>query len=301
MRRLICILATVFCLVSIGVAQEDSSSTIILDNNGWSDPSVGTWNPDTRTAALNQGLNEGIEIAVNNITLNGNGQTITGNGSGIGVLLEGRNGVIIQNLAVTNFELGIGLSSSNRNTITDNTVTGNNVSGISLLSSNNNNITGNTVTDDLSGISLVSSSDNILMDNNVSNNTLGLILGDSNGNNLTANTISSNFGGIQQTSSRGNTFRENTVSDNFLGISLENSSNNTIYNNNFIDNIIQAEVTDGGGNVFSLPAPVGGNYWSDWTTPDNDGDGFVDEPYVFREEVDNLPWTTQDGWQEGVM
>jgi hypothetical protein len=42
--------------------------------------------------------------------------------------------------------------------------------------------------------------------------------------------------------------------------------------------------------VFNLDKPTGGNYWSDWTSPDADGDGFVDNPYVFTDGQDNLPW-----------
>jgi len=56
--------------------------------------------------------------------------------------------------------------------------------------------------------------------------------------------------------------------------------------------------------VFNLPAPTGGNYWSNWCPPlhpDSDEDGFVDEPYVIvidelNPVQDNLPWVVQDGW-----
>jgi hypothetical protein len=51
------------------------------------------------------------------------------------------------------------------------------------------------------------------------------------------------------------------------------------------------------GNVFNLSeAEGGGNYWSDWTSPDEDGDGFVDSPYTFDGGEDNLPWTEMNGW-----
>jgi len=48
--------------------------------------------------------------------------------------------------------------------------------------------------------------------------------------------------------------------------------------------------------IFNEPLPVGGNYWSNWTSPDNNLDGFIDSPYVFTGGVDNLPWATLDGW-----
>jgi len=44
------------------------------------------------------------------------------------------------------------------------------------------------------------------------------------------------------------------------------------------------------------------DFWSDWTLPDNDGDGIVDLPYVIADNngmpnaQDDLPWTDQDGW-----
>ena len=44
------------------------------------------------------------------------------------------------------------------------------------------------------------------------------------------------------------------------------------------------------------------DFWSDWTLPDNDGDGIVDLPYVIADRdgnpgaQDDLPWTIQNGW-----
>jgi len=61
-------------------------------------------------------------------------------------------------------------------------------------------------------------------------------------------------------------------------------------------NGFQARVYGGSGNIFNLDKPIGGNFWSDWTTPDDDGDGFVDYPYVFTGGQDNLPWAIPDGW-----
>jgi hypothetical protein len=63
-----------------------------------------------------------------------------------------------------------------------------------------------------------------------------------------------------------------------------------------MDNATQADVYGGSGNIFNLDKPTGGNFWSNWTTPDVDGDGFVDNPYVFYGGQDDLPWAVQDGW-----
>ncbi|NQT01381.1 MAG: right-handed parallel beta-helix repeat-containing protein, partial [Planctomycetes bacterium] len=89
--------------------------------------------------------------------------------------------------------------------------------------------------------------------------------------------------------SSNNTLRNNTISDNYRGIRILNSSNdNHIYNNNFINTTgLHASVTDSTGNLFNLDAPIGGNYWDDWS-----GSG----SYVFNGGRDDSPWADPDGW-----
>jgi parallel beta-helix repeat protein len=145
--------------------------------------------------------------------------------------------------------------------------------------------------------------------NNAVNNTYGIVLRNSTDNTLSGNTTSYNTLGIQVFGtnslysdglfSRYNTLRDNTISYNdpyglVLGL---DSSDSTIFNNNFIENYAQISVAAGStGNVFNLDKPIGGNYWSDWTSPDADHDGFVDSPYVFANGQDDLPWADPDGW-----
>lgn len=88
----------------------------------------------------------------------------------------------------------------------------------------------------------------------------------------------------------------NQFNSNYRGIYLSRSNANKIYLNNFIDNPSHAYVFGENDNVFNLDKPMGGNYWSGWNAPDTDGDGFVDNPYVFFGGQDNLPWANQDGW-----
>jgi len=123
----------------------------------------------------------------------------------------------------------------------------------------------------------------------------------SNGNTLRGNIISNNNYGIyigyKIEGCDNNIIRGNTISSNNNdGIYIANSNNIQIYNNNFIGNGRQAGVGPGRRNIFNLDKPIGGNYWNDWTTPDADGDGFVDNPYVLNRGQDNLPWAVQDGW-----
>jgi len=124
----------------------------------------------------------------------------------------------------------------------------------------------------------------------------------SDGNTLRGNIVSNNDGygifiGWKMVGCDNNIIRGNTVSNNNNGICILFSNKIQIYNNNFIDNDTQAYVGPPGSvNIFNLDKPIGGNYWSNWTTPDADGDGFVDNPFVLNRGQDNLPWVVQDGW-----
>jgi parallel beta-helix repeat protein len=127
------------------------------------------------------------------------------------------------------------------------------------------------------------------------------ILGNLIGTDASGTEALGNTDGVSFILCSGNTLIDNTVSNNVRGVNFENSSDNQIYNNNFIDNGIQANVYNGSGNVFNMDKPIGGNYWSDLTGPDVDGDGFVDNPYIFSGGQDNLPWVCQDGWENGCL
>jgi len=233
-----------------------------------------------------------------NLTLDGAGYTVEGSGGGNGIHLPlGRTGVTVKNLNIKKFYYGIYLNRlAQWNTLTNNTAS-ENAHGIYFRDHcDNNTLTNNTASHNTDcGIFLYPwSRGNTLKGNTASYNNYGIYLWDyCYANTLTNNTASYNYYGILiESNSYLNTLTGNTVSNNYSqGIYLNSSSNNKIYNNNFIDNSIQACVHGGSSNPFNLAAPVGGNYWSDWTTPDDDGDGFVDSPYVFYGGQDNLPWT----------
>lgn len=98
----------------------------------------------------------------------------------------------------------------------------------------------------------------------------------------------------------------NNISNVWLGIDVFlSSSNNKIYHNNLINNTNQAN--DNGNNSWDNGYPSGGNYWSDWTSPDNysgvhqnesGSDGIVDNPYLISGGVnqDCYPFVNPDGW-----
>jgi parallel beta-helix repeat protein len=315
-------------------------STIFLPG----DTSIGVWDPCNRTYTLTSDVFETIQIDENNLTLDGAGYTVTGSGSGHGVYLYQKTGVIVRNLDVQGFTYGLYVFDATSNSLsdnicsnnysgaflrysTDNTLTtstfSNNYSGIYLYNSSSNTLTGNTSSNNNIGIYLYYSCNNNILTGNTtnSNSTDGIYLYNSTGNNLTANTSTwnnnygiylynsgtntltdntfsnNNFGVYLYYNSSSNILTGNTSSDNYYGIYLYyNSNNNEIYNNNFLDNLTQAYAYSVSGNLFNLPEPTGGNHWSNWTSPDADSDRFVDNPFVFTDGQDNLPWVRRTGW-----
>ncbi len=142
------------------------------------------------------------------------------------------------NITLTSGNAGTGIyliSSSNNNTVSDNTINTagtNNGWGISLSSSSNNSISDNTITTDGTvgfGINIISSSNN----NTVSDN------------NITTNIYGSN--GIRTFSSNSNTLSNNTITavDDSVGISLESSSNNVLSNNSMTTPTRESLAVDG--------------------------------------------------------
>ena len=105
--------------------------------------------------------------------------------------------------------------------------------------------------------------------------------------------------------------RRNTISEStfygFYNRARSSPGNVAVYNNNFINNNFpplpysskQAGYSGGVAETYNQPLPVGGNYWSDWTSPDADNDGIVDLPYELGEfpgKFDYLPWVRPNGW-----
>jgi len=220
--------------------------------------------------------NAGVLYLINCDSITVTGLSFENNLYGI-LLVNTHNSKIENNDASTNI-LGFYLDSSSNNTLTANTISNSDNFGIFLSGSDSNTLTGNTVSGSgYFGVILQYGSDSCT---------------------LTGNTISgSGYYGILL-SSDSCTLTGNTVSDSgIFGVSI-NGQFNRVYNNNFINNLIQA--SSASDNDFYLDKPIGGNYWSDYTGTDADGDGFGDSAYTFTGGEDIYPWMEQDGWASGT-
>jgi len=88
---------------------------------------------------------------------------------------------------------------------------------------------------------------------------------------------------------RSNIFSYNEDYGIYLGFDTHSI---TVTRNDFIENNIvyvylrgtSQACDDGEGNIFKE------NYWNDWTGPDNNGDGFVDDPYEIDGEANNVDY-----------
>jgi parallel beta-helix repeat protein len=153
-----------------------------------------------------------ISIEANNVRLHLNGHTISGNGTGVGVLVNGASRVSIMDGTVTNFAFNVVLSNaSDSNIITvdaSNSMAPNAFgNAITVQSSTNNRIINCTANGSNIGILLLVDSDNTLVANTAHNNVVGGI--------------------VIQDFSDYNTVRANDAENNPVGVSVadENTGN----------------------------------------------------------------------------
>jgi parallel beta-helix repeat protein len=290
------------------------------DATGGDAASIGIWDEATKTCVLTRNLSEGIEIDSDGITLDGDGHSIIFPPAGYGVYADSKTGLTIKNLNISGMHVGIFLDSCTNSTITNNSISST-FDGIELYFGSNNTVTGNTSSSNnfygIYGYAQANTTitDNILTSNNFSGVNLGACQYCVVADNVISYTTS--FGGIQVGGGRRILIENNTCSNNRTGIRTDYGNDyvirgNTVsgstyygimcyyggyyggteevYNNNFINNVYQ--VFAYGDTVFNIDLPHGGNYWSNWTSPDNNHDGFVDFPYG----RDQLPWTLPNAW-----
>jgi parallel beta-helix repeat protein len=222
---------------------------------------------------------------------------------GLSLLVRCDDNRIVNNSVYENAVTGIDL----RFDCTNNTITGNHVcnssDGISIMAVTNTTVSDNFIYNNSRiGIYLwlFGTSDDIVSGNKIYDNGDGIILRNASSGssiNCSGNEIYNNDWGIKVQESNTVTVLGNIVTSNYCGIYLWlNSSNNRIYNNYF-ENVINAY--DTGTNIWNITKTagtniiggswLGGNYWSDYTGSDTDGDGLGDTllPYDSSDNIAN--------------
>ncbi len=235
------------------------------------------------------------------------------------LILVNCNKTIVKNQHCSNVSIGIALYYCHENQLVNNTVTNNSRQGFFLERSDYNVLSKNKVENNIeNGISFSMSNYCTISSNNISTNLLnGIFIEKSDGCSISNNSIDNNkHNGIFISNSSTIVISENFITNNSrYGVEFEpisedgtitgNSisynhgygiymgfrcSNIDVFWNNFTRNNFAGRSqafdsywsgTTHSKNEFSY------NYWDDWTTPDNDNDGFVDSSYSIEGGANN--------------
>jgi len=224
------------------------------------------------------------------------------------IISESANGIkltsslnnIIENNIISETSYAIYISSvSTGNTVRYNTVKGKTI-GI-FVSSDNNTVHHNSVIDGAHGIYFYNTKKGNIYYNVIANTSYGIRLYETSvtttEHQVSNNKITNTDWAIELVKSDGNTFMGNWIQQNTYGANIDESSFNVFHRNNFIENNEQVHSPNPWDSLNSWNMSKEGNYWSDYTGEDEDGDGIGDTKYtVYPYNYDYCP--LMDTWSQ---
>ncbi len=191
----------------------------------------------TLTSNIGPCTTHGLIVSADNVVIDCNGFTISGNGPGstkFGIFINGFHNIEIKNCNIESFQKGIVIVKSNNSNIHHNNILNNlqqGIYGTSLFSNiiSSNVISSNTAT----GFYLQNSANNIINLNTIQLQDFGLSLVNSQLNNITNNTFNfNNIGALNlRQDSHNNNVISNIFSDNKIGVQIENAQSNRVQSN----------------------------------------------------------------------
>jgi len=234
---------------------------IYITSNGNIEPLTNSIQRVGEVYRLKENLrNTTITIQCDNIVLDGAGFILSGYGNQwyYGISLSNKANVTIKNFYIKDFGKGISIVDSSLVTVVGNKIYCN--VGVALTSSNYSRILANTLqcSDPLHGYGVYNLRS---YHNTVKGNSFA------------------DFGACVKLQSGGNNvILENQFDGSTAGVYLNKDNSSRVYRNNFLDNKENALILA----VDSLQLDNGkeGNYWSDYTGKDGNGDGIGDTRYA---------------------
>jgi Tol biopolymer transport system component len=309
-----------------------STKFIVDDATGGDCYLIGSWDPAIKTCTMNTDVTETIQIDSDNITLDGNGHSIKGSGTGSGIYGGAHSNITIRNLNIGNFTYGVYFYypywQTNEYHINNNRITGNtftdisnyaiymkyrvynvtitdniitNSNGVYIYFGHTGTVERNVFENSALGLYIISNEDFYILNNTLTGtgSGRGAYLYDCAWSYFSYNLVSGYSVGLTTDYGWG-TVSYNTFFSNSYGHKGGTKAGFDFYYNNFVDNAVQVK-------IYAIPQynyfSYSYNYWNDFDVPDEgcydtDRNGYCDGPYYVGEgrlgpRYDRYPRTSQ--------